>query len=430
MRLPRLPRENRGTWITALALGLVAIVVAVAAVYEITKQKPVSNSNVPINTTASPATKVVSKKGAKHFLWPIYGLNDARTRVFEGPADLKPPFRTAWKLSGNAPLEFPPDVYGNVMYFMDDHASVNKVNLKTGQRLWRKDVGVWSAASPALDPKAHLLFVPVLSKTQDSPGNGQFVAMNMKSGKVVWADPLPSGSESSPLVWHGIVYFGDSGGTVHAVNALTGKQVWDFPTSGPEKGGPTLSHGILYFGNYAGQLFAVNAKTGKQVWQASPGGTVYASPTVAYGRVYVGSTNGFMYSYSATTGALGWSIDTGGYVYSSAAADTARGIGATIYFGSYSGTAYAVNAATGHVDWSENLGGDHPSISGAASIVNRVVYFSGVYHGLTKGYDISTGRQVFSYPDGAYTSTIATPRAVYLMGHYTLYELLPKRQRR
>jgi outer membrane protein assembly factor BamB len=313
------------------------------------------------------------------------------------------------------------------MYFMDDHASVNKVNLITGHRYWRKHVGIWSAASPALDPKAHLLFVPVLSLTQDSPGNGQFVAMSMKTGDIVWKDPLPSGSESSPLVWHGNVYFGDSGGTVHAVNALTGKQVWEFPTSGPEKGGPTLSRGILYFGNYAGQLFAVNATTGKQVWEANPGGTVYASPTVAYGRVYVGSTNGFMYSYSAATGALGWSIDTGNYVYSSAAADTVAQLGATIYFGSYTGTAYAVNAASGKVDWSENLGGDHPSISGAASIVNDVVYFSGVYHGLTKGYNVSTGKQVFSYPDGAYTSTIATPRAVYLMGHYTLYELLPEK---
>jgi len=425
MRLPRLPRENRGAWIAAIGLALVAIIVAGLAVHELTKQKAVLNKSVAFKKNASGAVKVTSKKAAKTFLWPVYGLNDARTRVFDGPANLKPPFRTGWKLSGNAPLEFPPDIAGNVMYFMDDHASVNKVNLITGHRYWRVHVGVWSAASPALDPKAHLLFVPVLSLTQDSPGNGQFVAMSMKTGRIVWKDPLPSGSESSPLVWHGNVYFGDSGGTVHAVNALTGKQVWEFPTSGPEKGGPTLSKGILYFGNYAGQVFAVNATTGKQLWEASPGGTIYASPTVAYGRIYVGSTNGFMYSYSATTGALGWSISTGNYVYSSAAADTVPGLGATIYFGSYTGTAYAVNAATGHVDWTENLGGENPSISGAASIVNHVVYFSGVYHGLTKGYEVSTGKELFSYPDGAYTSTIATPRAVYLMGHYTLYELLP-----
>jgi len=406
----------------AIALAVVAVIVAGLAVHELTKQKSVLNTKVPFKGSSG-VTKVTSKKAANTFVWPIYGLNDARTRVFVGPTDLEPPFKTGWKLGGNGPLEFPPDIDGNVLFFMDDHATVNKVNATTGHVYWREHVGVWSAASPALDPKAHLLFVPVLSKTQDSPGNGQFVALSMKKGTTVWSYPLPSGSESSPLVWHGTVYFGDSAGTVHALNALTGKQLWSFPTSGPEKGGPTLYKGILYFGNYAGQLFAVNATTGKQVWEASPGGTIYASPTVAYGRVYVGSTNGFMYSYSDTTGTLGWSIDTGNYVYSSAAVDDTPKLGPTVYVGSYTGTAYALNAETGTVDWKADIG---DSISGAASIVNNVVYFSGVYHpNVTRGYNITTGKEVFTYPDGAYTATVASPKAVYLMGHYVLYQLLP-----
>jgi outer membrane protein assembly factor BamB len=421
MRLPRLPRENRRTWIAAIVLAIVAVVVAAAAVHELTKQKAVSNPNVKVGTGPDTTPKI-TKTPASRFLWPIYGFNDARTRVFDGPADLEPPFKTGWKLAGNAPIEFPPDIDGNALYFMDDHATVNKVNARTGRRDWRDQIGTWSAASPALDPKLHLLFVPVLSKTGESPGNGEFAALSMKTGKVVWADPVASGTESSPLIWKGVVYFGDSGGTEHAVSALTGKQVWEFPTGGPEKGGPTLSNGVLYFGNYAGQLFAVNATTGKQVWEASPGGTVYGSPTIADGGVYIGTTGGFFYAYSAKTGALAWSIDTGGYVYSSAAFDNTPTLGPTVYFGSYSHTIYAVNAVTGHVDWTADLG---DSISGAASIVNNVVYFSGVYHSFTRGYNITTGKQVFSYPDGAYTATVASPRAVYLSGHYTLYELLP-----
>jgi outer membrane protein assembly factor BamB len=425
MRLPRLPRENRRIWVAAIALVVMAIVVAAAAVHELTKQTPTLNTHVAFNNKGSNVTKVTSKKAAKTFLWPIYGLNDARTRVFDGPSDLKPPFKTIWKVTGNAPLEFPPDIDGNVLFFMDDHATVNKVNATTGHRYWRKHVGIWSAATPALDPKHHLLFVPVLSKTQDSPGNGQFVALSMKTGKVVWADPVAAGTETSPLIWHNNVYFGDADGNLYDVNALTGAKIWSISTEGPVKGGVSFSHGIIYVGNYAGQVLALNATTGKQVWEANVGGHVYASPTVAFGRVYIGSsTNGFMYSFDAKTGALGWSISTGDYVYSSAAADQTPGLGPTIYFGSYTGTAYAVNAATGKVDWTESLG---DSISGAASIVNNVVYFSGVYHSFTKGYNITTGKEVFYYPDGAYTATVASPRAVYLSGHYALYELVPKR---
>jgi outer membrane protein assembly factor BamB len=426
MRLPRLPRENRGTWIAAIVLGLVAIVVAGLAVHELTKQKAVYNPKAPFNAGQT-TTPPVKKTATKDFLWPVYGYNDARTRVFVGPSDLTPPFTEGWKLSGNAPLEFPPDIYGNTLYFMDDHASVNKVNAETGHRYWRKHVGIWSAASPALDPKLGLLYVPVLSLTEDAPGNGQFVAMSMKNGDIKWKVPIPAGTESSPLVSHGIVYFGDSGasdGMMYALSAKTGRLIWKFPTDGAVKGGPSLAGGKLFFGNYAGQLFAVNAKNGAKIWEATVSGHIYASPTLAYGRVYVGSsTTGFMYAFEQSDGALAWSIGTGNYVYSSAAADTVPVLGATIYFGSYTGNAYAVNAKSGAVDWEKNI---NDSISGAASIINNVVYFSGVYKGLSVGYNVTTGADVFNFNDGAYTTMVASPRALYLSGHYTLYEMLPK----
>jgi outer membrane protein assembly factor BamB len=423
MRFPRLPRTNLRPWsaVGALLLCIVLVSACGSSRHTPIRLQPVEHPKVAHVTKA----KVAKRKAANPFLWTIYGRNDARTRVYDGPADLKPPFKTGWKLSGNAPLEFPPDIDGNVLFFMDDHASVNKVNATTGHRYWRVHVGIWSAASPALDPKLHRLFVPVLSKTQDAPGNGQFVALSMKSGKVIWADPVAAGSETSPLIWGDNVYFGDADGGLYDVSALTGKRIWSISTEGPVKGGVTLSHGIIYVGNYAGQVLALNASTGAQVWQASVGGHVYASPTVAFGRVYVGSsTSGGMYAFSANSGALAWSLGTGNYVYSSAAADDTPGLGPTVYFGSYTGTAYAVNARTGAVDWSVNIG---DSISGAASIVNNVVYFSGVYPAeiRTRGYDITSGKQLFTYPDGAYTATVASPRAVYLMGHYTLYELLP-----
>jgi len=431
MRFLRFPTENRRTWIAAAALAVVAIIVVGVAIYEVTKPKNVSNPNIAfVNTstdTTSTSTKTATPKALHNFVWALYGLNDQRTRDFQGPADLKPPFKVGWSLGGNAPVEFPPVVDGNALYFMDDNSTVNKVNAKTGKRYWRTRVGMLSAATPALDVKDKLLFVPILSTTGDSIGsvNGEFVAMSMKKGTIKWKFPVPSGTESSPIVWGNNVYFGDQGGTVYDLNVNTGKVVWSFPTGGAEKGGPTLDHGVLFFGNYAGQLFAVNATTGKEIWESNvSGGTIYASPTVAFDRVYVGSTNGFFYSFSEKTGALAWSINTGRYVYSSAAAvPNVPGLGPTIFFGSYNGTAYAVNAQNGNVDWTHSIG---DSISGAASIVNNVVYFSGVYHGITQGLNLTNGDVVFHFSDGAYTATIATPRAVYLCGHYRLYELLPE----
>ena len=429
MRRPRLPKENRAAWLAAAALVVVAIVVVGIAIHD--RSKPTGTHFVPgaKGFTASTPTSTTPATKASMFIWPLYGFNDARTRAYSGPAAFNDPgaLKVKWHVGGNAPLEFPPVIDGNALFFLDDNATLNKVNATTGVRYWRKRIGMLSSATPTLDVKLGLLFVPILSDTSDviNSVNGSFDAVSMKTGKVVWRDPVPSGTESSPLVWGNNVYFGDKDGTVYDLNARTGAQIWSFPTGGPEKAGPTLAHGDLYFGNYAGQLFDVNATSGKQIWEVNLGGALYASPTLAYGLVYVGSnTSGVEYALSQKTGNQVWSLGTGDYVYSSAAADTVHKLGPTVYFGSYTGKVYAVNAGNGDVDWTENLG---DSISGAASIVNNTVFFSGVYHSYTKGYDTTTGKQVFYYPDGAYTATVASPRAVYLMGHYTLYELLPKR---
>lgn len=425
-----LPRHNRRTWLLAGGLVIVAIIVAVIAAVRL-HSKPTGshfNARTPGFTATTPTPPPSKGKAHDRFVWPIYGFNDARTRVFSGPTSLDDPsgWKTAWHLPGNAPIEFPPVIYGNALFFMDDNASVNKVNATTGKRWWRKSIGKLSAATPALDVKLGLLFAPVLSTTSSviNSTNGQFVAMSMKNGAIKWKLPVPSGSESSPLVWGDNVYFGDKGGTEYDVNALTGKTIWSVSTSGPIKGGATLAHGDLYFSNYAGQLYDVNASTGKTVWEENLGGALYASPTLAYGLVYIGSnTTGEEYALSQSTGHEVWSVGTGNYVYSSAAAATVPVLGPTVYFGSYTGTVYAVSARDGHVDWTENLG---DSISGAASIVNKTVFFCGVYHSYARGYDVSTGKQVFSFPDCAYTATIASPKRVYLSGHYTLYGLDPK----
>jgi len=429
----RLPRENRRAWLAAAVLVVVAVIVVALAVYETSKPKSIPNNpNVTFAQTDTTQTSTVPAKAAPKFVWPLYGLNDQRTRDFRGPAALTPirggrlQLTTAWHLGGNAPVEFPPVIDGNTLYFMDDNASVNKVNAITGKREWRKQIGKLSAATPALDVRDHLMFAPVLSTVSSviNSTDGEFVAMHMTNGKIAWKFPVPSGSESSPIVWGDNVYFGDQGGTVYDLNVHTGNVIWKFQTGGAEKGGPTLQNGVLYFGNYAGQLFAVNARNGHQIWEESVDGPIYASPTLAYGRIYVGTTAGEFYSLSQSNGAIAWSIATGNYVYSSAAAADTPGLGPTVYFGSYTGNAYAVNARNGQVDWEQSLG---DSISGAASIVNNVVFFSGVYKGYTKGFDMTTGNVVFTYDDGAYTATVATPRAIYLSGHYTLYELLPKK---
>ena len=231
------------------------------------------------------------------------------------------------------------------------------------------------------------------------------------------------------------MYFGDQNGTVSKLRAGDGHQFWTYHASGAVKGGPAYANGNIYFGDYAGRVYALSARTGREVWTANTSGAqfgfgsgnFYSTPAVAFGRVYMGNTDGRVYSFASHTGNLAWATGTGAYVYASAAAANVPGLGPTLYIGSYDGTFYAFDARSGSIRWTHSAGG---RISGSATIVGDVVYFSDLGSKTTTGLDVRTGRKVFFFPDGAFNPVVADYGAIYLSGYSMLYQMLPKRPRR
>ena len=243
-----------------------------------------------------------------------------------------------------------------------------------------------------------------------------------------WSRALPSPSESSPLVDHGMVFFGSQNGTVYALNIHNGAPIWTYHAAGSVKASPTLSGGVLYFGDYSGHVQAISERTGRPLWVSSSegallgSGTFYSTAAVIYGRVFLGNTDGRIYAYDASTGKLDWAVQTGAYVYSSPAVTNAPGLGPTIYLGSYSGTFYALNARSGQISWQFNT---HGRISGSATIIGRIVYFSDLGEHRTYGLGISTGRVLFTLPTGAFDPAISDGKNLYLTGYTGLYAFAP-----
>jgi outer membrane protein assembly factor BamB len=391
----------------------------------------------PTTTTAPPPKRRVV---LPPFEWPRYGYDAARTRYFASGHKLDPPFRVGWKFQDFALLEFPPVIYGHTLYVVDDNGSAKAIDGRTGHKLWEKKVGTLAAASPALGTAQGLVFVPILSTNStashnQAPGNGKLVALSMRTGRVVWTHIVPPGTESSPLAWGDAVYFGDQNGTVYSLRARNGHVNWTYHASGAVKGGPSLAYGRLYFGDYAGRAYALNPRNGHQIWAVNTGGAdfgfgsgnFYSTPAVAFGRVYMGNTDGRVYSFAAKTGQLAWATSTGAYVYASPAVGNIPGVGATVYEGSYDGHFYAFDARSGSVRWSHAAGG---RISGSATIVGNVVYFSDLGSRTTAGLDARTGRQVFSFPDGAFNPVVVDRSTVYLTGYSIIYQMIPRHPRR
>jgi outer membrane protein assembly factor BamB len=427
-----------------LRRGLVAVAVVLAALGGaaalILTHAPgnVSHPNVEFThptVTPTPPAPAKPRKVVNNFQWPWYGFDPGRTRVFSAAAKLHPPLRIGWRYSDGGLLEFPPVIYQTTLYLVDDSGWVKAINSVNGRQRWARRLGTLAAASPAVAVQNRLVLVPLLSTNRTvgqkpSPGAGRFVAVSMRTGRVVWSHAVPAGTESSPIVQGQTVYFGDQGGTMYALRIRDGHVDWTYQARGAIKGGPALAGGVLYFGDYAGHAYALNAANGHEIWAVGTNGAhfgfgsgqFYSSPAVAFGRVYMGNTDGRVYSFGAHTGALAWATETGSYVYASPAVDNTPGLGPTVYIGSYDGNFYAFNAQSGAIRWKHPAGG---KISGSATIIGNVVYYSDLGTKTSAGLDVRTGRQVFSFPDGAFNAVIADPKAIYLDGYGTVYQLLP-----
>ena len=229
---------------------------------------------------------------------------------------MRPPFKRRWSWSGNSLLEFPPIIVGNRLFMTRNDGVVVALNRTTGKRVWTRDMGYLAASSPAYGEKK--IYVTILERTKGVRA-GRVAAIWAKSGKVSWSKPLPSRSESSPMVVDHRLYFGSENGTVYAMRVNDGSVQWKFQAGGAAKGGLALNDGKLYFGTYGGHVYALAQHTGKLVWHAGTSGAsfglragnFYATPAVAFGRVYLGNTDGNMYSFSAATGKLAWRRKTG-----------------------------------------------------------------------------------------------------------------------
>jgi quinohemoprotein ethanol dehydrogenase len=214
--------------------------------------------------------------------------------------------------------EAQPIVHDGVIYIITGADDVFAVSVQTGEILWRHEAGLepslssiccgWTSRGVALGEGK--VFVGQL--------DGKLVALDQKSGEVVWsiqAERWQDGFSitSAPLYYDGMVITGFAGGEygirgrVKAFNAKTGEQIWTFyAIPGPGEtghdtwpkdsdawkkgGGPVWQTpavdpelGLLYFsvGNpapdfngslregdnlFTDSIVAIDAKTGKYRW--------------------------------------------------------------------------------------------------------------------------------------------------------------------
>jgi outer membrane protein assembly factor BamB len=380
------------------------------------------------------------KKVVREFPWVTYGYDDARTH-YGAPFRLRPPYRRLWMVRAGFYIEFPPAVAYGKVYVPQLKGRFIAIDGDTGKIAWQKRFHNCTAASPAVwRGVVYEPYLPLPCSYGDRNATGFIVAMNAKTGRVLW-HRRTAPSESSPLIVNGVLYFGAWDGKVYALDLKTRKLLWSAQTDAEIDSSAAYHAGRIFVGTNGGHIYALNARSGQILWRASsyshfPNGReyFYATPAVAYGRVFAGNTDGTLYSYGEKTGDLLWAQRAGTYVYSAPAVWHG-----TVYAGSYDGSMYAFNVGTGDLRWKY----DAPSsIHGAPTIMDGLIYFSTCgtcgHNGSryakqgdrgTFALDALSGRLVWSFPDGRYSPMVADESHAYLVGNTRVYGLSPCAQR-
>jgi len=192
---------------------------------------------------------------------------------------------------------------------------------------------------------------------------------------VIWTYHAGGAVKASPTLSGGILYFGDYSGHVQAIGERSGRRIWISGSEGALLGSgtfystPAVFYGRVFLGNTDGRVYAYDASTGKLDWAVQTGAYVYASPAVTNApglgpTIYLGSYDGTFYALNARSGRIEWKFDAHGKISGSATV-----VGRTVYFADL-GThrTYGLGISTGRVTFELDTGSFDPVISDGKNI--------------------------------------------------------------
>jgi len=246
-------------------------------------------------------------------------------------------------------------------------------------------------------------------------------AVSAANGAERWKLRTGGRVTSSASVADGRVFIESYDGYLYSLDAATGAVRWKFATAGEHRftarhlhgaepaaelmadpfdfylSSPVVAHGVVYFGSGDGYIYAVDAASGELKWKFQTGDVVHASPALADNTLYVGSWDSFFYALDAATGKEKWRFKTGedheiaNQVGIQSSAVVANGV---VYFGCRDSNVYALDAATGAARWTFSNKGSW--VIGTPIVHAGKLYFATSDSGRLHALEADSGNPVYS----------------------------------
>ncbi len=212
-------------------------------------------------------------------------------------------------------------------------------------------------------------------------GNNVFFALDAATGKQLWLYSRQDTSQFSirgggaPALYNGNLFVGFSDGSVVAMNAKTGNVVWELQLNRNKRfrdidATPVVDNGLIYVAGYDDKLYCISPDKGDVQWRIDGGG--YSAVTVIGDKIYYPSTTGEVLALKKSNGEKIWS-----FKLKEGIATSIKSYKGTLVFGESQGRLQFLDQNTGKV-----IGGMAPGRGILASPqidekLNRIYFISG-----------------------------------------------------
>jgi len=173
------------------------------------------------------------------------------------------------KISGEAPklrlgLQVAAD--GDRIFVASHKGTVEALDLKTGKRLWRRDVKAPLSAGPSAASGIIML----------GSSKGEIIALSQNDGSPIWRVRINSEILSAPAISPDLIVVRSVDGKLHGLSIKDGLEVWMVDQQVPKlslrgTSAPLLTGDLAVSGFDNGRVLAINRHNGTTVWDAAVG---------------------------------------------------------------------------------------------------------------------------------------------------------------
>jgi outer membrane protein assembly factor BamB len=259
-----------------------------------------------------------------------------------------------WQFKSESKISSTAAIYNGICYFESGNV-LYAINRK-GKLKWKFTL-YFGEANNQLDPWDFQHSSPVIHEDVVYIGTeqGYLIGVDAKSGEPVLRCQTLSESpiRTTPVVFEGLVMYGDWDGVFYASRLENGSLAWKydtrkdgtFPWANAIHGSPKVVDGQVYFAGRSCRLYSLNARSGKKNWHySSPTDQwLLGGPEINKGTVFLGSSDQKLFhAFDARNGDLLWATEMDGRTWGKACV-----IGDQVFIGSNS--IYSLDRETGEI---------------------------------------------------------------------------------